>query len=97
MLEKSHETAEHTERMANWAKKIGKELNFSDSLLFELELAAHLHDIGKMSIKDQILSKDSSLTEEEWIEIRKHPEVGYRIAQSSTRASTDCRIYSCPS
>lgn len=83
LLEKSHETAEHTARMITMAKKIGRELNFSDHLLFELELASDLHDIGKMSVDHQILAKPGKLTEEEWVQIRKHPEVGYRIARST--------------
>jgi diguanylate cyclase (GGDEF)-like protein len=84
LLEKSHETAEHTERMTGLAKKIGMELNFSDHLLFELELASDLHDIGKMSVDHQILVKPGKLTDEEWAQIRRHPEAGYRIAQSTT-------------
>ena len=84
LLEKSHETAEHTQRMTSLAKKIGKELHFSDHLLFELELAADLHDIGKMSVDHRILAKSGKLNDEEWAEIRKHPEVGYRIAQSTS-------------
>ena len=88
MLEKSHETAQHTDRMANLAKQIGKELNFTESLLFELELAANLHDIGKMSVSDDILLKETTLTEKEWEEIKKHPEVGYRIAQPTMNDGT---------
>lgn len=83
LVEKSHETAEHTDRMTNMAKKIGEELNFSDHMLYELELAADLHDIGKMSVDHRILSKPEQLSDEEWAEVRKHPEAGYRIAQST--------------
>jgi diguanylate cyclase (GGDEF)-like protein/PAS domain S-box-containing protein len=84
MLEKSHETAEHAERMVAFSKAIGEELNLMDSEISELELAATLHDIGKMSIDEQILSKTGKLTDEEWIEIKKHPEAGFRIAQSTS-------------
>jgi HD-GYP domain-containing protein (c-di-GMP phosphodiesterase class II) len=42
-----------------------------------------LHDVGKIGIDRQILTKESRLTPEEWAEIRKHPEVGFRIAQAS--------------
>ncbi len=84
LLEKSHETVQHTERMVAMAKKIGQELNFCDHLLFELELATDLHDIGKMSVDRQILGKPGKLTEEEWAQVRKHPEVGYRIARSTS-------------
>jgi diguanylate cyclase (GGDEF)-like protein len=83
MYEKSHLTAEHEERLIGLAKKIGQLLELSEVQLSELELLATLHDLGKLSIDDQILNKAGRLTEEEWIEVRKHPEVGYRIAQAS--------------
>lgn len=48
-----------------------------------LELLSTLHDIGKISIDSNILSKPGVLTKEEWSEIKKHPEVGFRITQAS--------------
>jgi diguanylate cyclase (GGDEF)-like protein/PAS domain S-box-containing protein len=84
MLEKSHETAEHAERMATLSVAIGEAMGLSNDELFDLELAATLHDIGKMSIDHQILSKPGKLTEEEWLMIKQHPETGYRIANSTT-------------
>jgi HD-GYP domain-containing protein (c-di-GMP phosphodiesterase class II) len=47
-----------------------------------LELVATLHDIGKISIDSKLLQKTGKLTDAEWTEIKKHPEVGYRIAQT---------------
>ena len=84
MLEKSHETAEHADRLVQFSRAIGEKLNFTENNLFELELAAMLHDIGKMSIEQKILEKQEKLTEEEWAEIKKHPEAGYRIAQATS-------------
>jgi diguanylate cyclase (GGDEF)-like protein/PAS domain S-box-containing protein len=83
MLEKSHETAEHSERMSAMSKAIGEELALSDNLMYDLELAATLHDIGKVSIDQRILSKTEKLSEEEWILMRQHPVVGARIAQAT--------------
>lgn len=83
MFEKSHETQEHAERLVILSNLLGRELNLSGNLLNELDLLATLHDLGKVSVDDHILTKAGALTEEEWIEIRKHPEAGYRIAQSS--------------
>lgn len=80
MFEKSNETEEHAERMAELSKKLGKVLDFSEDELVSLELVTTLHDIGKISIDQRILDKPGKLTEEEWVEIRKHPDVGYRIA-----------------
>jgi diguanylate cyclase (GGDEF)-like protein/PAS domain S-box-containing protein len=84
MLEKSHETADHAERMAILSVAVGEALKLSDDELYELELAAKLHDIGKMSIDHNILTKPGKLTDDEWLTMRKHPEVGYRIAQSTS-------------
>lgn len=44
---------------------------------------AILHDIGKIGVSDQILNKPGPLNEEELAQMRKHPEIGYRIAMSS--------------
>lgn len=83
LFEKSNETEEHAERLAKWSKKIGNALGLDDDKIDELELLSTLHDIGKISVDLDILTKPGELTEEEWIEIRKHPEVGYRIANAA--------------
>lgn len=83
MFEKSHETEAHAERLVALSTMLGRALKLTDEQLFELELLATLHDIGKMSIDDHILNKPGKLTEEEWCEMRKHPAVGYRIAHAS--------------
>jgi diguanylate cyclase (GGDEF)-like protein len=83
MMEKSHETEEHAERIALLTRKVGRMLNLSQTELDHLELLATLHDIGKVGIPEQILSKPGKLDPEEWAEMKKHPEIGYRIAMSS--------------
>ena len=83
MFEKSNETEEHAERIAKMSKKIGEILGLNNEALNDLELLATLHDIGKISIDGSILKKAGKLTENEWHEIKKHPEVGYRITNAS--------------
>ncbi|MGI6702798.1 MAG: HD domain-containing phosphohydrolase [Clostridia bacterium] len=83
MFEKSQETEEHAGRLIEMTRKVGMELNLTQTELDELELLATLHDIGKVGIEDRILNKAGRLTDEEWAEMRKHPEIGYRIAMSS--------------
>ncbi|MDW7657854.1 MAG: diguanylate cyclase [Bacillota bacterium] len=83
MHEKSFETKEHGERMAQMARALGRSLGLSDSQLQDLELLANMHDIGKIIIDDRILNKPGKLSDEEWLEMKKHPEIGYRIAQAS--------------
>ena len=83
MLEKSHETEEHAERLVSLSRLLGRSLSLSDSELNDLELLSTLHDIGKMSVGDMILLKPGELSDVEWAEMKKHPEVGFRIAQAS--------------
>jgi len=80
---KSNETEEHTWRMGEIALKIGGRLGLPDSELNRLKLLIILHDIGKINIPDEILTKESSLTDEEWEIMKKHPEIGFRIARST--------------
>jgi diguanylate cyclase (GGDEF)-like protein/PAS domain S-box-containing protein len=84
MFEKSHETEEHAERLVQLSKSIGIAMSLTDDQLNDLELVATLHDIGKMSMPAEILSKRGKLSNEEWAEMRKHPEVGFRIAQATS-------------
>ncbi|MHB1155008.1 MAG: HD-GYP domain-containing protein [Eubacteriales bacterium] len=83
MFEKSHETEEHAERMVQLTKSIGQQLGLTEDLLNQLRLLAILHDIGKLSIGNHILTKKDKLNDSEWLEIKKHPESGYRIASAS--------------
>ncbi len=83
LFEKNEETEEHCERLIHLSAMIGRRLHLSQKEMDELELLSTLHDIGKIGIPEQILSKPGKLTEEEWIEMKKHPQIGYRIANAS--------------
>lgn len=84
MFEKSQETEEHAERLVQLSKSIGLAMSLTDDQLNEIELLSTLHDIGKMSIPADILSKRGKLSNKEWKEMKKHPEVGFRIAQATS-------------
>lgn len=84
MREKSHETEAHEERMARLARKVGVILGLSQTDLDNMELLAQLHDIGKVGVSEQILNKPGKLNDEEWLEMKKHPEIGERIAMSTS-------------
>lgn len=77
---KSMETREHTERIKDLCLLVAERMLLSSREKDELVLLALLHDIGKVGIEKDILLKPGALTEEEWKEMRKHPEIGYRIA-----------------
>lgn len=80
---RSHETREHCQRLQDMALAIGRGLNLPITELDNLKLLASLHDIGKIAVPNNILEKPGKLNQEEWETIRKHPEIGYRIAVSS--------------
>jgi diguanylate cyclase (GGDEF)-like protein len=92
---KSYETKEHCERMIWLAKKFGNKLELSEIEINKLSLLASLHDIGKTSINEKILNKADNLTEEEWEQIEKHPERGYRIAKATEEFAIIAREILC--
>ncbi|NMM65161.1 diguanylate cyclase [Clostridium sp. P21] len=83
LYEKNSETEEHTQRVKKLSMKLGKKINLSQDELEELELLSLLHDIGKMGIPDNILMKPGKLTDEEWEIMKRHTEIGYRIAKAT--------------
>ena len=83
VYEKSQETEKHAERLVELSTKVGRMLNLMEKDISELQLLGMLHDIGKIGIDDKILNKPGKLTEEEWVIMRTHPEIGYRIAKAS--------------
>lgn len=88
LLERDYETEEHVTRMKTYSLKLGKELKLSEHQLDELKLLATLHDIGKISIPDNIIFKPGRLNDLEWKIVRKHPEIGHRIAKTTPELST---------
>jgi HD-GYP domain-containing protein (c-di-GMP phosphodiesterase class II) len=82
-LYETHELEEkHSRRVSDLCVAIGKELSFGARELAELKSIGLLHDIGKIAIDKAILSKSAPLTDMEWMEIKRHPEIGYRILSS---------------
>jgi diguanylate cyclase (GGDEF)-like protein/PAS domain S-box-containing protein len=83
LFERSQETGEHAERLIAMTRLVGKALGLQESQLNELQLLSTMHDLGKISIDNKILTKPGKLTEIEWLEMKKHPSIGYRIAMTS--------------
>jgi len=80
---RSQETEEHSCRIAKLSRMIGTYLNLTEDNINDLQLLAMLHDIGKVGIDDRILNKAGPLNEDEWAAMKKHPEIGYKIAMST--------------
>jgi len=72
-------TGVHSTRLAEWAVRVAQELGIEEKSLHDIEVAALLHDIGKVGVPDAILRKPGRLTEEEYALIKKHPEYGWAV------------------
>jgi putative nucleotidyltransferase with HDIG domain len=75
------ETQWHSWRVARFTRRIAEQLGVRGDELLLMEQGALLHDIGKIGVRDAILLKPGPLTPEEWVEMRKHPEHGYRMLE----------------
>lgn len=72
-------TEGHSKRVAEISASIAKELKYNDWKIENLNMAALLHDVGKIGIDDEILNKPGKLTSEEYDTIKTHPLIGYNI------------------
>ena len=72
-------TGVHSTRLAEWGMRVGKELGLEEADLQNLEVAALLHDIGKVGIPDAILRKPESLDAQEYALMKKHAEYGWAV------------------
>jgi diguanylate cyclase (GGDEF)-like protein/putative nucleotidyltransferase with HDIG domain len=72
-------TARHSQTVGRYAEEIARELAVPDPHVERIRAAGVLHDIGKLGVADAVLKKPGKLTDEEWAEMRRHPELGARI------------------
>src|SRR6266446_5644581 len=72
-------TGVHSTRLAEWAVRVARKMGLPEADLYQLEVAALLHDIGKIGIPDSILKKEGKLTHEEKALMNKHPEYSWSI------------------
>ena len=77
------DTGAHIWRMAAYARSLAAAAGWSDDLLERLELAAPMHDTGKIGIPDAILKAPRELTPEEWKIMQQHAEIGFDILSKS--------------
>ena len=75
-------TSGHSRRVAEYSRMLAAALGKSEKEVQEIYLFALLHDIGKIGVPDWIINKQDKLTEEEYAEIKKHPQIGYEILKS---------------
>lgn len=79
LIQKAPFESEHSERVGHICEMIAKALDLSGSDVRDLRIAGELHDIGKVSLDAALLNKEAHLNDTEWIQIKKHPETGYRL------------------
>ena len=82
LYEKSNREMMHSNRVGQICEKIGLKMNLEKDEINQIRTAGLIHDIGKMGIDEKILNKPGKLSDEEWKEIQRHPEIGYRILSS---------------
>jgi putative nucleotidyltransferase with HDIG domain len=76
-------TATHSQTVGRYAESIARELGFSPELVERVRLAGILHDVGKIAVPDAVLRKPGPLTDEEFDQMRPHPEVGAVIVDGA--------------
>ena len=82
--EKDTYTKGHSDRVSEFACLIGKKMGLDEAELKKLKIGGLFHDIGKIGIPDSILLKESKLTNEEYSEIKHHPDIGAHILSNAT-------------
>lgn len=87
--EKNPREEAHSRRVSDICEQIGVSIGMSEKEVHEMKVVGLLHDIGKIAIDEAILNKPGHLTNEEWHEMKRHPEIGYRLLNSTK----DLKVY----
>jgi putative nucleotidyltransferase with HDIG domain len=74
-------TRGHSERVGVYGSKIAREMGFRKDFIEQVYIAGLLHDVGKIGVRDAVITKPDRLTLEEYEEIKQHPEIGARILE----------------
>lgn len=85
--EKNKREEQHSVRVSELCKSMGESLGLNERKIYDLKTAGLLHDIGKIAIEENIINKPSKLTEDEFKEIKRHSEIGYRILNTVNEMS----------
>jgi HD-GYP domain-containing protein (c-di-GMP phosphodiesterase class II) len=78
---RDQETEGHSQRVVRYARALALALGLGPDEVQAVVHGAHLHDIGKIGVADAILRKPGPLTADEWLEMKRHPELGYQMIQ----------------
>ena len=86
--EKSILEEEHGNRVSYYCGLVAEKIGYSPEKIKEIMKLGHVHDIGKIVIPAELLSRDGNVEGEEWTILKKHAEIGYRILSSSNEYYT---------
>lgn len=92
---RDEETGNHVIRVGCFSHAVAKALGMSDDFCDTLFLAAPLHDIGKIGISDSILLKPGKLTDDEWVQMRMHCEIGASILSDRCKLTPVANRFGC--
>lgn len=76
---RDEDTGDHCDRIAKLSVRLGERLGVGEDDLKELKRGGYLHDLGKVGIPDAVLLKPGKLTEQEWLVMRSHVDIGVKI------------------
>jgi putative two-component system response regulator len=74
-------TEHHCNRLAGLALQVARDVGLDDDAIEAVGYGAALHDVGKIGVPEELLRKAGKLTQQEWVEVRRHPEIGARIVE----------------
>lgn len=83
LFEKSNRESMHSKRVSEICQAIASSMSFDSEEINRIRVAGLVHDIGKIGINESILNKNASLDVDEWTEMKKHPEIGWRILSAA--------------
>ena len=87
LFEKNHREMLHSKRVSELCEAIALKMDFDLENVYKIKIAGLMHDIGKIGIDDKTLNKPDKLDAAEWIEMKKHPEIGQRILSAASEFS----------
>ena len=76
---RDRETEGHTQRVMEMTMRLARQMGIGEEEIIHIQRGALLHDIGKMGVPDSVLLKPGALTSEEWVVMRKHPQLAYEL------------------
>lgn len=84
LFAKSPRESQHSKRVSRLCEFIASKLDFSLREVNRMRIAGLMHDIGKIGVPESILNNPDRLDRDEWLNMKRHPEIGYRILSTSS-------------